>query len=148
MVRAAATAGRSRLMPIMSWDPSLDVGVSSMNQEHREILDVMNAIYDARSRGEEGKTVNDLVARLGAVCVRHFKDEEAYMERTGYPDLDRHRQLHERLLAQFGQHAEAIKAAHGKPSDEFFNFLKFWLTSHIKGIDVKYGPNAGGRQAA
>ena len=29
-------------------------------------------------------------------------------------------------------------AAKGAPDDKFFAFLKFWLTSHITGIDTKY----------
>jgi hemerythrin-like metal-binding protein len=129
-------------MPIMHWDDSLDVGVVAMNREHQQILDVMNRIYDESAKGVQGDRINALVAELGQVCVSHFADEERYMERTGYPELDRHRQLHARLLAQVQQYADAIKAAHGRPPAEFFNFLKFWLTSHIKGIDVKYAAHA------
>ena len=132
----------------MQWDSSLDVGVAAMNQEHQEILAVMNRIYDLDAQGTHGQPINNLVAELGQVCTRHFADEERYMERIGYPELDRHRQLHARLLGQFDQHAQAIKAAHGRPPAEFFNFLKFWLSSHIRGIDVKYGSHAGARPAA
>lgn len=129
-------------MPIMLWDPSLDVGVAAMNREHQEILDLMNRIYDARARGEHGEAINQLVARLGGVCTRHFADEEAYMARIGYRDLASHKILHQSLLARYGAHAEAIKAAGGAASDDFFNFLKFWLTSHIKGVDTRYGAHA------
>jgi len=129
-------------MPIMLWDASLDVGVTAMNQEHQKILEAMNLIYDARAAGKSGQAVNDLVGRLGEICVSHFADEESYMARVGYSELDRHKQLHKRLLEQFGQHAQSIKAAGGQPTDEFFHFLKFWLTSHIKGIDMRYGPKA------
>jgi hemerythrin len=52
------------------------------------------------------------------------------------------------LLGQFQQHADAIKADNGRPPAEFFHFLKFWLTSHIKGIDVKYAAHAGAYRAA
>lgn len=135
-------------MPIMQWDSSLDVGVSAMNKEHQDILAVMNRIYDASAQGVHGHAINDLVAQLGQVCVDHFTDEERLMERIGYPEIDKHKQLHARLLSQVDQHAQAIRAAHGKPSAEFFNFLKFWLTSHIKGIDTKYAAHAGARPAA
>lgn len=135
-------------MPIMSWDPSLDVGVEAMNLEHRDILDAMNRVYDAVGQGLSGEAVNTLVAKLGAVCVHHFDDEERFMERVQYPDRDRHKQLHVRLLVQFQEHAKAIRQAGGHPTDEFFHFLKFWLTSHIRGIDTKYGAHAKGVTAA
>jgi hemerythrin len=131
-------------MPIMSWDPSLDVGVEAMNLEHRDILTAMNRVYDAAAQGVRGEAINSLVSQLGSVCVRHFEDEERFMERAGYPDRDRHKQLHARLLAQFQEHAQAIRQAGGQTTDEFFNFLKFWLTSHIRGIDTKYGAHAKG----
>lgn len=134
-------------MPIMTWDDSLDVGVDAMNHEHRDILDAMNKIYDARAKGVTGAVIDNLVTRLGAITHHHFADEEAFMKRVGYPELDRHKALHSRLLEQFGAHAQQIKSAGGVPDDAFFHFLKFWLTSHIKGIDTKYGAHAKAHQA-
>jgi hemerythrin-like metal-binding protein len=129
-------------MSIMSWEPGLDVGVPKINHEHQQILEVMNRLHDAHTAGQSGPAVNDLVARLGEICVHHFSEEEKYMASISYPTLARHQGFHKQLLDQFGQHAQTIKAAGGRANDEFFRFLKFWLTSHIKGIDMKYGPNA------
>jgi hemerythrin-like metal-binding protein len=135
-------------MPIMSWDASLDVGVEPMNHDHKEILAAMNAVYDASAQGQAGEAVNSLVAKLGQVCVRHFTDEERYMGSIGYPGLDRHKQHHAQLLTQFQDHAREIRQAGGRPTDEFFYFLKFWLTSHIRGIDTKYAAHAKSGAAA
>ena len=135
-------------MPIMLWDNALDIGVASMNDEHREILDVMNKIYDARAQGRQGAAIDVLVAKLGAVCARHFADEEALMERIGYPGLGSHKHLHAQLLERYTRHAGEIKAAGGVAPEEFFDFLRFWLTSHIKGIDAKYGAHAQASRAA
>ncbi len=129
-------------MPIMIWDKSLDIGVAPMNAEHQDILRVMNQIYDAREKGQHGSTINLLVAELGEVCVHHFADEERYMESIGFPGLTGHKLLHKQLLDRYGQHAAEIRAAGGEASDEFFQFLRFWLTSHIKGIDTKYAAHA------
>lgn len=129
-------------MPIMNWDQTLDVGVEAMNSEHREILDAMNKIYDAHQAGQRGEVINALVGRLGSICVRHFADEERYMAKIGFPTLENHKLVHAKLLRDFSAHAAAIKAADGTVSDSFFAFLKFWLSAHIKGIDVKYGAHA------
>ncbi|MFO1012571.1 MAG: bacteriohemerythrin [Caulobacteraceae bacterium] len=132
-------------MPIMNWDQSLDIGVEAMNAEHREILDLMNKIYDARAAGRDGVIINGLVSQLGVCCTKHFADEERYMAQIGYPELESHKLLHKKLLLTFGEHAAQIKDAGGKPTDAFFNFLKFWLSSHIKGIDTKYAAHAGAK---
>lgn len=129
-------------MPLMLWDQSLDVGVKAMNDEHVQILTVMNRIYDLHRAGASGEAINSLVGELGGVCTRHFADEERFMEKTAFPSLAAHKLLHAKLLERYGEFAKQIKAAGGRASDEFFRFLEFWLQSHIKGVDVKYGAHA------
>ncbi|HAJ45318.1 MAG TPA: hypothetical protein DCL54_01905 [Alphaproteobacteria bacterium] len=131
-------------MPLMQWDAALDIGVEAMNEDHREILDVMNQIHDAHGRGQSGAVINLLVANLAEVCSAHFADEEAYMARIGYPGLASHKIIHQHLLGEYAKHAEAIKANGGRANDEFFGFLRRWLVAHIKGIDAKYGAHAKG----
>lgn len=131
-------------MPIMTWDNTLDVGVPEMNEDHQEILDAMNAVYDAHTAGKSGDAMNVLVEKLGKVCVQHFTDEEAFMKRCNFPGLATHKIMHAHLLEKFGSHAQAIKAAGGKTNEAFFQFLRFWLSSHIRGVDTKYGAHANG----
>ena len=136
-------------MPIMEWDNSLDVGVTAMNDEHKQILDAMNRIFDATQAGGTGDEINRLVERLGAVCVRHFADEENYMASIGFPGQRNHKLIHEDLLDRYGKYAAQIKAAGGRADQGFFHFLRHWLQSHIKGIDVKYSGHASpGSRAA
>ncbi len=135
-------------MPIMNWDSSLDIGVSSMNEEHKRILDAMNRVYDAAQAGKTGDEINLLVERLGAICVRHFADEEAFMASIGFPGLYNHKFIHVDLLERFATHADAIKAAGGRTNDAFFHFLTHWLSVHIKAIDGKYGAHAAGGTCA
>lgn len=129
-------------MPIMVWDDSLDVGVAGMNAEHRDILNAMNAIYDSHKAGMAGEGINRLVAKLGEVTTRHFADEERYMEKIRFPGVSSHKLIHAKLLADFGKHAAAIRDDGGRANDAFFQFLSYWLSAHIRGIDVKYGAHA------
>jgi hemerythrin len=125
-------------MPIMTWDDSLDIGVHEMNREHQDILDAMNAIYDAHQAGKTGGVINSMISHLGAVTTRHFRDEEAFMARIKYADLENHKRIHAKLLTDFAAHQAAAAAAGGAPSPAFFQFLRLWLSAHIKCIDLKY----------
>ena len=129
-------------MPLMNWDSSLDVGVDKMNDEHQRILSLMNRIYDAREAGQSGPDVIALVDRLGQVTIDHFRDEEAYMEQVGYAGIASHKLIHKDLLDKFTGFAGDIKANGGEVPEKFLTFLKLWLTAHIRGIDMKYGPKA------
>lgn len=136
-------------MPIMVWDSSLDVGVGAMNDEHKQILDAMNRIFDATEAGRTGDEINRLVERLGSVCVHHFSDEETYMAAINFPGLRTHKLIHQDLLNRYAQHAAQIKAAGGRADSGFFHFLRHWLQSHIKGIDTKYAAHGrSGSRAA
>ncbi|MDZ4691695.1 hemerythrin family protein [Terricaulis sp.] len=125
-------------MPIMVWDQSLDIGVHDMNREHQDILNAMNEIYDAAQAGQRGAGIMAKVDRLGQVTAKHFRDEEAFMARTKYPDLENHKRMHAKLLRDFAEHRAATEAAGGAPSNAFFQFLRLWLAAHIKCIDLKY----------
>ena len=129
-------------MPLMDWDQSLDIGVEAMNREHRDILDAMNAVYDGANAGQSGPAMMAKIARLGDVTKRHFADEEAYLAKINYPELQVHKGIHAKLLADFAAHAQAIEAAGGVPTSAFFTFLRLWLSAHIKCIDMKYGEHA------
>ncbi|WP_264443227.1 bacteriohemerythrin [Novosphingobium sp. JCM 18896] len=135
-------------MPLMNWDQSLDIGVEKMNAEHRDILDAMNIVYDGANAGQSGPAMMAKIARLGDITTRHFADEEAYLARIGYPELEIHKGIHKKLLDDFAVHAQAIAAAGGVPTSAFFTFLRLWLSAHIKCIDLKYGNYAKSAQKA
>ena len=125
-------------MALMEWNSELDVGVQKMNDEHKDILEVMNQLYDAKLTGKSGPDVIGTVEKLGRITSDHFASEEAYMESINYPEINSHKLIHKSLLEKYTQHYEEIKRSNGKMNDAFFHFLKLWLTAHIKGIDMKY----------
>lgn len=127
-------------MALMQWDDTLDVGVDEMNREHQQLLDLMNKLHDAHNDGRPGREILSILDRLGQATVKHFQDEEAYMERTNYPKFSQHQLIHKDLLTKFGDHSKTIHAANGNIESDFFLFLKLWLAAHIKGIDMQYNP--------
>ena len=130
-------------MSLMDWNERFDIGVDAMNHEHQGLLDAMNALHDADKAGVTGPEINRLVAELGRLSAEHFAHEERYMETIGYEGLKTHKIIHQDLLRKYGDFAEKIRAEGGKAEPAFFTFLKLWLSAHIMGIDMKYGPKAG-----
>lgn len=129
-------------MPLMEWSPELDIRVESMNREHRDILTAMNAVYDGAQAGMAGPAMMARIARLGEVTTRHFADEERFMDQCGYPDATTHKAIHAKLLRDFTAHVATIEKAGGVPTQAFFQFLRLWLSAHIKRIDRQYGDHA------
>lgn len=134
-------------MSYLEWTLELDVGVDAMNGEHQRLIDLMNRFHELSEQGRGRSECTAALEALGKYTTEHFAHEEGLMERMGFPDLEKHKRIHRRLLEQLSEHVECYrKDGH---SQELLMFLKVWLKAHIKGIDTKYGryQNADRRSA-
>ncbi|MGE0881749.1 MAG: bacteriohemerythrin [Acidimicrobiia bacterium] len=124
-------------MSFFDWTPALDVHVDAMNNEHKKLIDLMNVLHD-KVEAKAGKSLIGLALdQLAQYTVRHFADEEAYMASVGFVKLEVHKGLHKQLLDRFGGFQKEFEQT-GELTTAFFDFLRFWLTAHIKSIDTQY----------
>lgn len=127
-------------MAFFQWDKELDVGVEAMNAQHQKLIGLMEEIYQLNSQGAPKAEIEQALDVMAAFAVRHFEDEEAYMQSVGFPTLEAHRQLHINLRTELTQQITDFKQKDVPTLTEtFMVFLKFWLSTHIRGIDTKYG---------
>ena len=130
-------------MSRFEWDDSLDVGVKSMNDQHQQIIDMINIVADDVNNGINPLANFDALSRY---VVQHFSDEEAFMRKKNYSGYESHIKLHAKLLDRVQQfRADMVSGA--LDTDELFVFLRMWLKTHIKGIDHKYGVECGDLKA-
>jgi hemerythrin-like metal-binding protein len=123
-----------------TWDPKLlSVHVTEMDNEHMMLIKKMNALHEAYSQKKDRAGLTPLVNDFVAFTLKHFSDEEAYMERVKFEGIATHKIIHQQLLTEVKKYVAEFESS-GKLSDPFFKFLAVWLTSHIRGIDSKYGP--------
>ncbi|MGA3371229.1 MAG: bacteriohemerythrin [Terracidiphilus sp.] len=128
-------------MPWISWEPELSVGVKELDDDHRELIGMLNEIH-ATANGRQNQGLSDLVERVVASAKAHFAHEERLLDEAGYPEADAHYKEHDRMIAK----ALSVQAAFrcGSPcalSQEFFDFLRDWLIHHIRECDKSYGPS-------
>ncbi len=130
-----------------TWDPNqLGLNVKDMDDEHIELIKKMNNLHAAHTRNAPTAEIEKILMDFATYTTKHFSDEEAYMEKVKYEGLDTHKIIHKQLLDQVGTYVGEFKKS-GKLTDQFFKFLSVWLTSHIRGIDMKYSPKVLGRAA-
>ena len=124
---------------LMDWDAKkFDVLVPKMNEQHHRLVDLMNKLYARQAANATQTELGKLIVELRDYTVRHFQDEEAFLESINYPQLSMHKNVHAKLLEDFAKHHAQFTAT-GKLSAAFFEFLRLWLTAHIMHIDRKYG---------
>lgn len=125
-------------MTFMNWEQRFELGVSAMDRDHRNLIAAMNEVHELSERAAGKASVDAAIVRLAELTKRHFADEEKHMASIGFPDLRTHALIHENLLERFGELHGAFRKGGGTVDRAFFDFLSFWLRSHIMGLDRKY----------
>ncbi|HTR00784.1 MAG TPA: hemerythrin family protein [Candidatus Acidoferrum sp.] len=124
-------------MNTFDWNESLRLGISRMDDDHRKIIDCMNELGEVVEAGGKLAEIERSFTRLIDCTRRHFADEERYMQSMNYDRLQPHQMIHRKLLDELEQHFRSFMDS-GQVGDNVFRFLRFWLRSHICGIDKQY----------
>jgi len=120
------------------WNESeFGLKVHEMDNEHIELIRRMNKLHKAWEAKASFEQIMGYIQDLVNYTVQHFSDEEAFMAKINFEGAAIHKIIHQQLLNQFQTHVEEFKSSKVL-SETFFNFLKVWLSGHIKGIDMKY----------
>lgn len=126
-------------MSLMEWTERMSVGVAQFDNEHKKLVDLINQLFDAvqAGRGREalGKVLDDLID----YTKTHFANEEHFLKKFGYPDLESHKREHDALTKQVVDIQRKYHAgATAMLSMEVMSFLKNWLVKHIQATDKEY----------
>jgi len=116
---------------VIEWRDGFKINIPQVDEEHRRLFDLVRALNLA----SVDKTIEEL---LGYV-VTHFSNEQALMEKSGYPAFDQHLKLHE----DFGAHVADFLGSGDEWSEErvqeLRRFLNKWLIGHIMTHDLRFG---------
>jgi len=121
----------------VAWKEFYRVGEKSLDAEHRQIIRIINEVYQAIEQNTDRKVVAPILDELVQYTTAHFTHEEAAMRAHGYPEFARHRAIHERLrqrTADLRENAELVTAR------DLLHFAKQWWLEHIQEKDKQYGP--------
>lgn len=129
-------------MAIMQWNEKMSVGVSMFDTEHKKLIDLVNELHDGIQAGKAPDSLAKVLAGLITYTATHFKHEEEFFAKSGYPASAEHKKEHDDLTRQVLDIQAKFKGgATGTLSLEVLAFLKKWLIGHIQGSDRKYGPH-------
>ena len=130
-------------MAIM-WTPDLSVGVDHIDEQHKIWFEKANELFEAGKEGRAKEYINTMIDFLDEYSKKHFKDEEAYMEKIGYPELDAQKRAH----ASFVERLAKLKKDYNESGGNItiiINANKMvldWLINHIRTMDKKIGEYA------
>jgi diguanylate cyclase (GGDEF)-like protein/hemerythrin-like metal-binding protein/PAS domain S-box-containing protein len=121
------------------WNPSFEIGIPSIDVQHRRLVDLINELATAIIDGGALPQVEALIDQLLDYAARHFADEENILEGTTLSDADkmRHRESHRGFVEKVREIAAHDDLMSTEVSERVLDFLVTWLVSHILGSDRK-----------
>jgi hemerythrin len=122
-----------------SWDKSLETGNTTIDDQHKSIIESINNLLDACSKGKGRSEVENTLKFLQDYVVKHFNDEEKLQLKSNYPDYKTHREKHEAFKKTVSEIAEEFNknGASIQLVAKVNSSVAGWLISHIKSEDKK-----------
>ena len=119
------------------WTEEFSVGVDEMDRQHRVLIDLINRLV-THDKNSEAETVSDILNELNDYIALHFKQEEAMLEKAGFPQLEQHKIEHVSLIEQFSDILMQTMKNPESTSADLLELLLHWLKGHILHDDMAY----------
>lgn len=125
-------------MGLITWDDSLSVQVTEIDNQHKKLIDIINNLSDAMRERKGNEVMTKILSDLASYTQTHFKWEERHFQKFNYKDTPAHLKEHEKFVDQIKKYKADFESGKLAMSIEVMNFLSDWLRGHIKGTDQKY----------
>lgn len=125
-------------MAVINWRDSFNTGITQFDKEHHKLVELINSMFLAVKERHQQSEVESHLAELLEYTQYHFANEEQAMEEAGYPDLEKHRQEHQKLKEDALRYQADLEADVFETTRGLYVFLREWLTNHIVSSDKHY----------
>ena len=131
------------------WDDSMSVGVGILDNDHKRLLEMFNGLLKTGVATKSKDDLIPLIEGLRDYTNVHFRREEAFMERHGFPDLEAHKAAHRYFVDEVEKLAGELSGDHTMMLRiDLILLLKEWLIEHIQTTDKQYQPYLVSEDAA
>ncbi len=122
----------------IEWSDDLALNIPEMDDQHKQLVAILNQFYDAVERGEREEGIQSLFEGADRYADYHLSSEEKFLESIQYPELEAHRSLHDAYRREYRALMERYQQGDRKAIRELTAFLLSWLYTHIQKADKKY----------
>ena len=122
----------------MYWKPELSIGNVDIDKEHQVLLEVNNDLIDLLETKGNREEFARILTKMTDYTLKHFKNEETYMQEFNYPKFNRHRKCHCDYIYEVSMFN--VNLSDDNPTDPviIIEFLKKWWINHILVNDMDY----------
>lgn len=125
--------------------PEFLTGIELIDNEHRQLFDYANQIYDllhAEFVPDKYDNIVDILGKLRDYTKKHFADEEAYMESIQYKKIFTQKVQHQAFIDELDKlNLDEISEVENQEETigNLLTFVTDWLIHHILEVDTLIG---------
>ena len=123
-------------MPNISWTDDLIIGIESIDEQHRHIINLFNMLNEMHQHGQISRA-NELLSELISYKLSHCAFEEDLLKKSDFPLYKMHKLSHELLTQKCLALLQRAKSGE-YVINEALPFLETVLLRHMKGEDADY----------
>lgn len=116
------------------WKDEFNIGIDAIDKEHQRLFSIINRLFVLRHEEQKsGKACEEGIRYFYEHAIRHFTDEENYMELIGYKNLKIHKRVHKDFRDRTLPVLEGeLKRSNYSPEavDHFLAVCAGWLIGH------------------
>lgn len=125
-------------MALIEWTEEFEVGVPTLDEQHRNLIEIVNRFDDARRRGKGNRIMTEILNEILGYTQEHFAYEEKLMRESEYEDLAAHQGQHRQLLQKIERLQFEYAEKRQRITSEMGELFRYWITSHILQHDQGY----------
>jgi hemerythrin-like metal-binding protein len=128
---------------IVRWTEAMSVGDQHIDEQHMILMDTINQLATAESQNDR-PVVAMIIDELVSYASFHFDYEEQLIAEAGYPDLEKHKRIHQGFSQWIAEvRDDFIHRRRTQVGERILQYLRDWLRNHILHEDQLYRPYLG-----
>ncbi len=122
----------------ISWTNELSIGNINVDNDHKQLLDIYNDLVDLIELNKNREEFAKILSKMTDYVLKHFKQEEFYMQELAYPKLTEHKQYHRNYNYKVSMYNVDLLSANPPDPKDILEFLEKWWKNHILNNDLDY----------
>ena len=120
-----------------TWDEAWSVGVPELDDDHRKIYGVLDALSAKYLSNPNDVSILDSLAELTDIIEEHFSHEEQLMYRMGLSNADQHFKNHFEALRVLSVMLFNYEKNNHAITKDTLDLMGVWMQEHIKYFDTQ-----------
>lgn len=122
-------------MAYFEWADDMVIDHGPIDQDHRQLVDLVNALHTATTDGRGQDIVANILDELIRYTAEHLRREEHLMESLHFPNLVRHKEGHDKFMAKIRDLKQLFDGGSITVASQLSTVLRDWLSLHIRRND-------------